>query len=191
MPISRASSARPSRACSGTNNSTHYVVERWLDGDPGQPSPPAARLTGRNHDWRHLFNDDILSLPDTWEFPWFASWDLAFHCLPLALVDSEYAKRQLMLLTREWYMHPNGQLPAYEWAFGDVNPPVHAWGAWRVYTIERKARGGAADSGDRKFLERVVPEAAAQLHLVGQSQGRAGAQHLPGRFPRAGQHRRI
>ncbi len=133
----------------------HYVVERWLDGDPGQPPPPSSRLTGRNHDWRHLFNDDILSLPDTWEFPWFASWDLAFHCLPLALVDSEYAKRQLMLLTREWYMHPNGQLPAYEWAFGDVNPPVHAWGAWRVYTIERKARGGAADSGDRKFLERV------------------------------------
>ncbi len=133
----------------------HYVVERWLDGDPGQPTPPAARLGGRNHDWRHLFNDDILSLPDTWEFPWFASWDLAFHCLPLALVDAEFAKRQLMLLTREWYMHPNGQLPAYEWAFGDVNPPVHAWGAWRVYTIERKARGGAADSGDRKFLERV------------------------------------
>ena len=133
----------------------HYVVERWLDGDPGQPTPPPQRLGGRNHDWRHLFNDDILSLPDTWEFPWFASWDLAFHCLPLALVDSEFAKRQLMLLTREWYMHPNGQLPAYEWAFGDVNPPVHAWGAWRVYTIERKARGGAPDAGDRKFLERV------------------------------------
>ena len=114
--------------------------------------PPPARKKGRNHDWRHLFNDDILSLPDTWEFPWFASWDLAFHCVPLALVDSEFAKRQLMLLTREWYMHPNGQLPAYEWAFGDVNPPVHAWGAWRVYTIERKMRGGV---GDRQFLERV------------------------------------
>ena len=133
----------------------HYVVERWLDGDPNQPTPPAARLTGRNHEWRHLFSEDILSLPDNWEFPWFASWDLAFHCLPIALIDSEYAKKQLMLLTREWYMHPNGQLPAYEWAFGDVNPPVHAWSAWRVYTIERKARGGAADSGDRAFLERV------------------------------------
>ena len=133
----------------------HYVVERWLDGDPGQPPPPAARLTGRNHQWRHLFSEDILSLPDNWEFPWFASWDLAFHCLPIALMDPEYAKRQLMLLTREWYMHPNGQLPAYEWAFGDVNPPVHAWSAWRVYTIERKARGGAPDQGDRAFLERV------------------------------------
>ena len=133
----------------------HYVVERWLDGDPGQPKPPPPRLSGRNHDWRHLFNDDILSLPDTWEFPWFASWDLAFHCLPLALADADFAKRQLMLLTREWYMHPNGQLPAYEWAFGDVNPPVHAWSAWRVYTIDRKARGGGADEGDRQFLERV------------------------------------
>ena len=133
----------------------HYVVERWLNGDPTEPPPPAARLTGRNSDWRHLFNDDVLSLPDTWEFPWFASWDLAFHTLPLALIDPEFAKRQLMLLTREWYMHPNGQLPAYEWAFGDVNPPVHAWGAWRVYTIERKARGGAPDAGDRMFLERV------------------------------------
>ena len=130
----------------------HYVVERWLAGDPGQPAPPAARLTGRNADWRHLFNDDILSMPDTWEFPWFASWDLAFHTLPLALVDPEFAKRQLVLLTREWYMHPNGQIPAYEWAFGDVNPPVHAWAAWRVFTIERKARG---DGGDRMFLERV------------------------------------
>ena len=131
----------------------NYVVERWLDGDPGQPPPPPQRQEGRNHDWRHLFNDDILSLPDTWEFPWFASWDLAFHTLPLALVDPEFAKRQLMLLTREWYMHPNGQLPAYEWAFGDVNPPVHAWAAWRVYTIERKTQ--AAATGDRMFLERV------------------------------------
>ena len=132
----------------------HYVVDTWLNGDPGEPTPPAQRLTGRNHDWRHLYNDDILSLPDTWEFPWFASWDLAFHCVPLALVDAEFAKRQLMLLVREWYMHPNGQLPAYEWAFGDVNPPVHAWGAWRVYTIERKMRGPGA-KGDREFLERV------------------------------------
>ena len=134
----------------------HYIVSRWLDGDPNEPTPPAARLGGRNHDWRHLYNDDILSLPDTWEFPWFASWDLAFHTLPLALIDPEFAKRQLVLLTREWYMHPNGQLPAYEWAFGDVNPPVHAWGAWRVYTIDRKQRGlTRKDPGDVKFLERV------------------------------------
>ena len=133
----------------------NYVVERWLDGDPGQPSPPAARLGGRNHEWRQLFSEDILSLPDNWEFPWFASWDLAFHCLPLALIDPDFAKKQLVLLTREWYMHPNGQLPAYEWAFGDVNPPVHAWSAWRVYTIDRKARGGGLDTGDRTFLERV------------------------------------
>ncbi len=132
----------------------NYVVDEWLDGDRREPIPPAPRLTGRNHDWRHLYSEDILSLPDTWEFPWFASWDLAFHCLPLSLVDAEFAKRQLMLLVREWYMHPNGQLPAYEWAFGDVNPPVHAWGAWRVYTIDRKMRGPNA-AGDREFLERV------------------------------------
>jgi hypothetical protein len=132
----------------------HYVVDRWLDGDPAEPPPPPERLLGRNHEWRHLYNDDVLSLPDNWEFPWFASWDLAFHCLPLSLVDAEFAKHQLMLLVREWYMHPNGQLPAYEWAFGDVNPPVHAWGAWRVYTIERKMLGPGA-KGDREFLERV------------------------------------
>jgi hypothetical protein len=132
----------------------NYVVDEWLDGDPAEPPPPAARLQGRNHEWRHVYNEDVLSMPDTWEFPWFASWDLAFHCLPLSLVDPDLAKRQLMLLVREWYMHPNGQMPAYEWAFGDVNPPVHAWGAWRVYTIERKMRGPGA-VGDREFLERV------------------------------------
>ena len=150
----------------------HYVVARWLDGDPGEPAPPPQRLNGRNHDWRHLFNDDILSLPDTWEFPWFASWDLAFHCLTLALIDPEFAKRQLMLLTREWYMHPNGQLPAYEWAFGDVNPPVHAWAAWRVYTIERKAKGGNAGRRGPPVPGTRVPEAADEFHLVGQPQGR-------------------
>ena len=150
----------------------HYVVERWLTGDPGQPTPPAARLHGRNADWRHLFSEDVLSLPDNWEFPWFASWDLAFHTLPLALIDSEFAKRQLMLLTREWYMHPNGQLPAYEWAFGDVNPPVHAWGAWRVYTIERKARGGCRGRGRPDVPRTRLPEAPDELHLVGQPQGR-------------------
>jgi hypothetical protein len=129
----------------------HYVVEDWLKGDPNQPSPPRERHSGRNSDWKHLYNSDVISMPDKWEYPWYAAWDLAFHCLPLALVDSEFAKEQLVLMLREWYMHPNGQLPAYEWAFGDVNPPVHAWAAWRVYKIEKKRRG----VGDIKFLQRV------------------------------------
>ena len=129
----------------------HYVVEDWLRGDPNQPPPPAERLQGRNHEWTHLYNADVISMPDKWEYPWYAAWDLAFHCVPLALVDSEFAKEQLVLMLREWYMHPNGQLPAYEWAFGDVNPPVHAWAAWRVYKIEKKRRG----VGDIKFLQRV------------------------------------
>jgi hypothetical protein len=129
----------------------HYVVEDWLRGDAGQLPPPPERKRGRNNDWLHLYNDDVLSMPDKWEYPWFACWDLAFHCIPLAMVDIEFAKRQLMLLTREWYMHPNGQLPAYEWSFSDVNPPVHAWAAWRVYKIDGKLTG----KHDRVFLERV------------------------------------
>ena len=129
----------------------HYVIRDWLEGDPGQPKPPEGRKQGRNADWRHLHNADVLSMPDKWEYPWFAAWDLAFHAIPLALVDSEFAKEQLLLLLREWYMHPNGQIPAYEWAFGDVNPPVFAWSAWRVYKMEKKRRG----RGDLKFLRRV------------------------------------
>ncbi len=129
----------------------YYVVEDWLKGDPAGPPPPESRQDGRNSDWVHVFNDDVLSMPDTWEYPWFAAWDLAFHVIPLAIIDPYFAKRQLTRLTREWYMHPNGQLPAYEWAFGDVNPPVHAWAAWRVYNIEQKIYGRA----DRDFLERV------------------------------------
>ena len=128
-----------------------YSVEDWLNGDPDQPPPPSARFEGRNASWPHLFNDDVISMPDKWEFPWYASWDLAFHMIPFALMDPDFAKRQLVTLTREWYMHPNGQIPAYEWNFSDVNPPVHAWAAWRVYTIERRARG----VGDTQFLERV------------------------------------
>ncbi len=130
----------------------YYDVPEWLKGDPGQPPPPAERRHGRNRDWEHLNNADILSMPDKWEYPWYAAWDLAFHCIPLALIDPEFAKQQLVLLTREWYMHPNGQLPAYEWNFGDVNPPVHAWATWRVFQIDRKQRG---DCGDLAFLERV------------------------------------
>ena len=129
----------------------HYVVKHWLEGDAAQPAPPQDRQHGRNREWTHLYNSDVISMPDKWEYPWYAAWDLAFHCVPLALVDPDFAKDQLTLLLREWYMHPNGQLPAYEWAFGDVNPPVHAWSAWRVYKIEQKRRG----KGDLKFLERV------------------------------------
>ncbi|HZX14284.1 MAG TPA: glucosidase [Thermodesulfobacteriota bacterium] len=129
----------------------NYVVEDWLKGDPASPPPPPERKDGRNHAWIHFYNDDVLSMPDKWEYPWFAAWDLAFHAIPLVMVDPEFAKRQLLLLTREWYMHPNGQIPAYEWAFNDVNPPVHAWAAWRIYKIERKIYG----TKDRLFLERV------------------------------------
>jgi hypothetical protein len=130
----------------------HYVVKQWLEGDPAQPAPPPERKRGRNSEWKHLYSADVLSMPDKWEYPWFAAWDLAFHCVPLALVDSDFAKEQLILLLREWYMHPSGQLPAYEWNFSDVNPPVHAWAALRVYRIEKKRRDGV---GDRDFLERV------------------------------------
>ncbi|MEM1349831.1 MAG: glucosidase, partial [Myxococcota bacterium] len=128
----------------------YYDVHRWLHGDPSQPKPARERMEVRNEDWDHLYNDDIISMPDTWEYPWYAAWDLAFHCLPLAVIDPGFAKEQLTLLTREWYMHPNGQLPAYEWEFSDVNPPVHAWAAWRVFQIERARTGGP---GDLEFLE--------------------------------------
>ncbi len=129
----------------------HYIVREWLQGDPASPPPPPERLTGRNASWPELSNADVISMPDKWEYPWYAAWDLGFHCVALALVDPDFAKAQLVLLLREWYMHPNGQLPAYEWAFDDVNPPVHAWAAWRVFKIEKKRRGIA----DRQFLERV------------------------------------
>ncbi len=129
----------------------NYVVKTWLEGDAEFPPPPKSHQTGRNSEWTHLYNDDVVSMPDKWEYPWYAAWDLAFHCVALAIVDSDFAKQQLILLLREWYMHPNGQIPAYEWAFSDVNPPVHAWAALRVYQIEAKRRGAA----DRVFLEKV------------------------------------
>ena len=129
----------------------HFEVEEWLDGDPAEPAPPESRQEGRNADWRHLHNMDVVSMPDKWEYPWYAAWDLAFHCVAFATVDAEFAKRQLVLILREWYMHPNGQLPAYEWAFGDVNPPVHAWAAWRVFDIDRGTTGIA----DLAFLKRI------------------------------------
>jgi len=129
----------------------YYVQREWMHGDPAQPAPPAERHEGRNKDWHHLYNADVISMPDKWEYPWYAAWDLGFHCVPLAMVDPDFAKQQLVLLMREWYMHPNGQFPAYEWSLGDVNPPVHAWAAWRVYKIDKKLRG----RGDREFLVRV------------------------------------
>ena len=129
----------------------HYIVDQWLEGDPACPPPPHERKHGRNSAWRHLYNERVMSMPDKWEFPWYASWDLAFHCIPLALVDPQFSKQQLDLIVREWYQHPNGQIPAYEWHFGDVNPPVIAWAVWRVYQIERKQSG----KGDRAFLETV------------------------------------
>ncbi len=143
-----------------------YDLRRWLKGDPGHPPPPPGR--NRNSDWDHLYNSNVLLMPDAWEYPWYAAWDLAFHCVPMALIDPVIAKRQLVLLTREWYMHPNGQIPAYEWAFSDVNPPVHGWAAWRVFCIDRDRRRAAQkraagqkplneppDPGDLAFLERV------------------------------------
>jgi hypothetical protein len=127
-----------------------YVLNEWLAGDPAQPPPPPDRMRGRNREWKHLYNRDVVSMPDKWEYPWYAAWDLAFHMLSFARIDVEFAKQQLVLFTREWYMHPNGQLPAYEWAFGDVNPPVHAWAAWRVYKMT-----GPPGARDRLFLERI------------------------------------
>jgi hypothetical protein len=131
--------------------SYHYDVRRWLSGDPTQPTPPPERLNGRNHEWTHLYNSDVISMPDKWEYPWYAAWDLAFHCVAMALIDPDFAKEQLVLFMREWYMSPSGQLPAYEWNFSDVNPPVHAWATWRVYKIAGRIQG----KEDRKFLVRM------------------------------------
>jgi len=128
----------------------HYVVSDWLAGDPEQPAPPERRRDGRNSEWGHLYNRDVVSMPDKWEYPWYAAWDLAFHMLPFARIDIEFAKEQIELFTREWFMHPNGQIPAYEWALSDVNPPVHAWAAWRVYK-----KSGPPGQRDTCFLERV------------------------------------
>lgn len=131
----------------------YYNVEQWLNGDPIHGNNlPEERKTGRNHKWKHLYNSNLISMPDKWEYPWYAAWDLAFHCVPIAKIDPTFAKRQLVLMLREYYMHPNGQIPAYEWHFSDVNPPVHAWGAWKVYNIEKQANDG---KGDIEFLSIV------------------------------------
>lgn len=134
------------------NKQFYYIdIPQWLNGDANQPPPPESRKEGRNWEWKHLNNFEIISMPDKWEYPWYASWDLAFHCIPLSMIDPDFAKEQLILLTREWYMNPNGQLPAYEWNFSGVNPPVHAWASWRVYKIDKKING----KGDTEFLERI------------------------------------
>ena len=130
----------------------HYNIQQWLTGDPTRPAPPGSRMKGRNHDWMHLHNADIISMPDKWEYPWYANWDLAFQCVTLALIDAGFAKQQLELLTKDWYMHPNGKMPAYEWSFNDANPPVYAWAVWEVYSTDKKANGGEGDLG---FLESI------------------------------------
>jgi len=134
----------------------HYIVEDWLSGDPSQPTPPPERLTGRNHDWTQLYSRDVISMPDKWEYPWFATWDLAFQMIPMAMVDPDFAKSQLLLFLREWYMHPSGKMPAYEWAFGDVNPPVSAWAAWRVYKMTGKRGQRDVDFLARAFQKLMI-----------------------------------
>ena len=176
MPILR-------QACAGLVWSKQiypYNVRRWLDGDPGELPPPEARQHGRNSDWRHLDAFDVLAMPDPWEYPWFAAWDLGFHTIPWAHLDPAFAKYQLLVLLREWFQHPNGALPAYEWNFDDVNPPVHVMAAIRVYRID----GGR----DREFLERIFQKLLDQLHLVAEPRGRRRQQRLQRRLPRSRQH---
>ncbi len=171
------------QACAGlvwSKQMYPYNVRRWLDGDPGTPPPPEARRHGRNAGWRHLDSFDVLAMPDPWEYPWFAAWDLGFHTVPWAHLDPAYAKYQLLVLLREWFMHPNGALPAYEWNFDDVNPPVHVMAALRVFRIDGVARP--------RVPRARVPEAARQLHVVAQPPGRGRQQRLRRRLPRPRQH---
>ena len=164
-----------------------FSVEKWLKGDPGQPVPPRGDQNGRNKDWEHLDSMDVLSMPDKWEYPWFAAWDLAFHCIPFARLDSDFAKEQLILLGREWFQHPNGQVPAYEWNFSDVNPPVLAWASWRVYTIERRLKG----KGDLMFLERVFHKLLLNFTWWVNRKDAEGRQRIPGRLSWLGQYWRV
>ncbi|MBI4624746.1 MAG: glucosidase, partial [Verrucomicrobia bacterium] len=155
----------------------YYVPDHWLWGDPNTPPPPESRKSGRNQEWTHLHSRDVISMPDKWEYPWFAAWDLAFHMVPMARVDPDFAKQQLTLFLREWYMHPNGQIPAYEFAFGDVNPPVHAWAAWRVYKISA-ARG----QRDRAFLEGVFQKLLLNFTWWVHRKAAEGKNHFAGGF---------
>ncbi len=155
----------------------HYAVQDWLEGDPSQPTPPAARWHGRNHDWLHLFNRDVISMPDGWEYPWYAAWDLGFHMIPFAQIDPEFAKQQLILFNREWYMNPNGQVPAYEFALSDVNPPVLAWAAWRVYKIS-----APPGQRDRLFLARIFQKCLINFTWWVNRKDVAGKQVFSGGF---------
>jgi len=155
----------------------YYVVADWIAGDPGQPPPPSARKRGRNHEWRHLYNRDVIAMPDKWEYPWYATWDLAFHCVALARIDPEFAKSQLILFLREWYMHPSGKLPSYEWALSDMNPPVHAWACWRVYKMT-----GSRGARDVKFLERAFQKLLLNFTWWVNRQDVAGRQIFAGGF---------
>ena len=159
----------------------YYDVRRWLDGDPGQPAPPASRRAGRNARWRSFNAFDIMSMPDKWEYPWFAAWDLAFHCVALAHVDPGFAKYQLTLLCREWFQHPNGALPAYEWDFGDVNPPVQAWAVLEVFAID----GGR----DIDFLSRVFDKLLLNFTWWVNLEDADGSNLFEGGFLGTGQHR--
>ena len=181
------SCARPWRACSGASSST---TTTWTSGSKSAApirSRRRARRRPRNDHWHHMYNGDVISMPDKWEYPWYAAWDLAFHVLALTLVDPDFGKQQLKLMLRERYMHPNGQIPAYEWNFGDVNPPVHAWSTIFTYRLEKAQTG----RGRQGVAQEQLPEAAPQLHLVGQPQGPLRAERLRGRLPGAGQHRRL
>jgi len=139
----------------------HYVIKDWLDGDPDGPPVSESRKSIRNSDWPHLFNRDVISMPDKWEYPWYAAWDLAFHMIPFSRIDPDFAKAQLTLFLREWYMHPNGQIPAYEWAFGDVNPPVHAWACWRVYELSRPRK-----PPEKRWFPRTSTRLTHQVKLI-------------------------
>ena len=165
----------------------HYDVDKWLEERGSDPFKANRKQAPRNDHWHHMYNGDVISMPDKWEYPWYAAWDLAFHVLALTLVDPDFGKQQLKLMLRERYMHPNGQIPAYEWNFGDVNPPVHAWSTIFTYRLE-KAQNGRGRQG---LAQEQLPEAAAQLHLVGQPQGPHRAERLRGRLPGPGQHRRV
>ena len=165
-----------------------FNVRQWLNGDPLQPPPPESRKHGRNSDWRHSWPPTSSSMPDKWEYPWFAAWDLAFHCVTLSLIDPEFAKGQLELLCRVWLMNPNGELPAYEWAFGDVNPPVHAWAAMRVFENDRDQNGGP---GDLDFLERIFHKLLLNFTWWVNRKDAAGFEHLRGRLSRPRQYRRV
>ena len=151
----------------------HYSVIDWLEGDTDISSAPQSRLQGRNSDWKHFFARDVISMPDKWEYPWFATWDTAFHMIPFAHLDPDFACEQLLLFTREWFLHPNGQMPSYEWDFGDVNPPVHAWACWRVYKMT-----GPKGDRDINFFEALLSQTDAQLYVVGQSQGSKRQEYL-------------